>query len=290
MYAARRLVAATQFIAHMAMEPSIFAHQIRSQRILRRQPVPARTAHPGAADIRQRGLTKVDLAPDDVRLVEQMGRRFERLLASGKFHRKPDPARSNTKAFGKYLYYFNRGWQDWFPEISLVVESGMGDLLRAFFGRDYSIMGVEVARKCFIDDDSPIRDAYSNFWHFDWRRRDKAWLLVILNLNDQFDDEAFQTFDLQTSASALKNGQHGRYPNDELPEELRRSTINCAGGPAGTCHIAMAADMLHRSGDARPNKNRDVMFVFVEADAPWPDQIGFHSASETKQIASDQSD
>ena len=73
-----------------------------------------------------------------------------------------------SRAFGSYLFTFQRGWPDWFPEISQVIEDDLGDDLRGYFGKDYELFSTEFARKKFVA--GPYhQEAYSNYWHFDWR-------------------------------------------------------------------------------------------------------------------------
>jgi len=231
--------------------------------------------NPLSQEILTHGYCKVDLLMEDINLVKQMGNRFNKLLKHKKYVMKPDPARLNTLTYGKYLFNFQGVFRLYFPEIPYIIEHGAGDILRAYFKADYEIISIEISKKKYVSHDSTIKEVFSNFWHFDWRRRETSWLLVVLHLNDHTDEEAFQTFDLSTSNEALKNNMHGRFPNNRLPVGLKDKPIIRTGGPAGSCYLANAADMLHRAGDLRPGKDRDVMFVFVGANVPWPTNDGF---------------
>jgi hypothetical protein len=278
-----------EFAITVVKEPKLILYRYKMHKLLSLKAKLTAIKSFETKNIEQHGLTKITLSEQNLRLVKKTATRFSRLLDTGRFHHLPDPERSNTVAFGSYLYYFNRGWSDWFPEITVIVEEGMGDTLRGYFGQDYRIKTAQIARKKYIDENCPIDDPYSNFWHFDWRRMDESWLLIVINLSEQKDGEAFHTLDLKASATALKEGYHGRYAPDGLPKALKNEKIYCAGGPIGTCYIANVADMLHRAGDPLPGKNCDVIFVFVGAETPWPNTIGFKNSSATKQIASDQS-
>jgi hypothetical protein len=278
-----------EFATTLAREPQLLYYWYRTRKVSSRASVSNTTHTTAINNLIENGLTRIILSNKNIHLAEKMSARFSRLLDTGRFHHSPDPERSNTVAFGSYLYYFNRGWSDWFPEITSVVEESFGNTLRGYFGQDYSIKTTQIVRKKHIDENCPIDDPYSNFWHFDWRRSDKSWLLIVVNLSEQKDGEAFHTLNLTASATALKKGYHGRYPPDGLPEALKHEKIYCAGGPTGTCYIVNTADMLHRAGDPLPGKNCDVIFIFVGADIPWPNTTGFRNSADTKQINSDQS-
>ena len=278
-----------EFAITVAKEPKLILYRYKMHKLLARKAKSTAIKSVETKNIEQHGLTKITLSEQNLKLVKKIAARFSRLLDTGRFHHLPDPERSNTVAFGSYLYYFNRGWSDWFPEITSVIEESLGDTLRGYFGQDYSIKTTQIVRKKHIDENCPIDDPYSNFWHFDWRRSDKSWLLIVVNLSEQKDGDAFHTFNLTASATALKKSCHGRYQPDGLPEALKHVKIYGAGGPPGTCYIVNTADMLHRAGDPLPGKNCDVIFVFVGADIPWPNTTGFRDAADTKQINSDQS-
>ena len=277
-----------EFAATLAKEPQLIYYRYQARKMSSRIINLNGLRGSETNNLLKNGVSQVILSEKNLGLTKKMAARFDRLLDTGRFHHLPDPERSNTVAFGSYLYYFNRGWSDWFPEITVVVEENLGDTLRGYFGQGYKIKTVQLARKKHIDENCPIDDPYSNFWHFDWRKTDKSWLLIVINLSEQKDNEAFHTLDLATSAMALKEGYHGRYQPDGLPGALKTGKIYCAGGPPGTCYIANSADMLHRAGDPLPGKNCDVVFVFVGADVPWPNTTGFQYAVNTNQIASDQ--
>ena len=221
------------------------------------------------------GVMKIEMDAEGLKLIGDIGKRFSKLIGDEKFIQKPDPERINTLSYGKVLFVFNGSWRRFYPEIPYLVEKNMGDILRSYFGKDYEIIAVEMAKKKYLPKDFFMKDAFSNFWHFDFRRQDTSWLLILLNLNDHSEEEAFHTFDLQTSAEALKKGLYGRYSPEDLPEELKDKRVIVGSGPAGTCHIANAADMLHRSGDISLGKDRDVAFIFVTADVHWPTVNGF---------------
>lgn len=221
------------------------------------------------------GFVKANVKDEDVQLIKKMGNRFNKLLKNEKFYIPSDPKRANTKAFGKYIFSFKGDWKLYFPEVKKIVENSMGDLFRSYFGTDYEVFGVEMRRNKYLPPDFSSKDAYSNFWHFDWRRRETSWLLMTFHLNDHLDCESFHALDLEISTKALKKNLHGRYAADSLPFELKDAQVIRTGGVAGSSYIANVADILHRAGDPKEGKDRDVAFVFVGVNVPWSTKNGY---------------
>jgi len=228
-----------------------------------------------AQQILSEGFIKMEVDPKDIAFFKRMDERFNKVIIKKQFIEQPDPQRPNSKYFGKYLFNFIGNWKIFFPEIRYIIENNAGDILRSYFGKEYNLFGVSIAKKKYVPPELADRDVFSNYWHFDFRRSDTSWLLVVMHLNEHTEAEAFQTFDLKTSLGAVERKQFGRFLNSELPEELKDSPVIKTGGPAGTCYIVNVADLLHRGGDPGPDKDRDVIFAFVGADVPWPANKGF---------------
>ena len=275
------------FAAYSLQEPSLFWQCLKYAKKSYRS-VNEINGKAQADQLKSRGVVQAQIAEEDVPLAKKMGKRFSNLIKSEKYYQPSDPNRANTKAFGKYIFSFKGDWRLYFPEIFYIVEHNLGGLLRSYFGKDYFIMSAEIRRTRYLPPDSPIKDAYSNFWHFDWRRNDHAWLLMTLHLNDHVHKESFHTFELDVSHEALRNKLHGRYPAQGLPEALKNKKYLTTGGPVGTCYLANVADLLHRAGDPGPEKDRDVIFVFLGSHVPWFNDIGFKNQTPY-QIESDQS-
>ena len=234
------------------------------------------------------GYSKVEIVPEDIELIKEMGKRFNYYIEEKKWYQRPLPNRPDTDGLGKYLFNFDKKrWKHYFPEIPYIIERNLGIMLRSYFGANFEIFNISLARKRYLPPDDKLKEPFSNFWHFDWRRRDGSWLLALLHLNDHTHEESYHTFDLPTSFECLKKNLHGRYPPRGLPDELKDKQIVTTGGPAGSCYVANPADMLHRGGDPGPDKDRDVAFVFIGADVPWPTNNGLKFTSKHQIISPD---
>jgi len=258
-------------------EPSIIVYKIKFRQkllMIRKSASLLSQQEPQISDLLTKGYTKIDFDTTDVDIVRKVAKRYCKLIKHKTFVQQPDE-RLNTKAFGKFLYNFKGSCKQFFPELPYLIEKNMGNLLRAYFGAEYRITTIRMTRKRYLPLDSAVKEVYSNYWHFDFRRSETSWLMVTLCLNDHTDQESFQFFDLKTSATALKNGLHGRYPGNALPEALKTESIITTGGPLGSCYVSNSADMLHRAGDVGPEKDRYVAFIFVGSDVPWPTDNGF---------------
>ena len=155
------------FAQTVVREPAIIYHRYKAKKLKSHHVNLTGKLSALVKEIRENGLSQPTLSDHSINLVKNMAARFDRLLAKRTFHQLPDHTRTNTVAFRSYLYYFNRGWPDYFPEIATIVEEDLGETLRGYFKQNYEIMGVQIARKKHIDANCPIKDPYSNFWHFD---------------------------------------------------------------------------------------------------------------------------
>jgi len=218
------------------------------------------------------GVASFKANPENIKLISQWNNRVN-------FFYKMCNFLPFSKLFfdKKYYIYTNTNYLRWkilFPELKKIISDEMDGTLNSILGENYEITSVLWQRNFHIPEN--IKDeAFSNFWHFDFRRHKKKWARVMIYLNDQDDAESLHWFKKEDSLMAIKNKDYGRYSPENLPKYLN-NLYNTSPGPLGTMNLVNTADILHRAGMPLPGKFRDVVFVILQSkNAVWEDSFNF---------------
>lgn len=219
----------------------------------------------------QIGVTSFKANPKNINLILQWNDRVNFLYKIYKF--LPFSRLFFDK---KYYIYSNTNYLRWkilFPELKEIINDEMNRTLNSILG-EYEITSVLWQRNFNIP--ASIKDeAFSNFWHFDFRRTKKKWTRVMIYLNNQDELESLHWFKKEDSLTAIKNKNFGRYSPDNLPKYLD-NLHKTSPGPLGTIKLVNTADILHRAGMPLPGKFRDVVFVILQSkNAVWEDNFNF---------------
>ena len=170
----------------------------------------------------------------------------------------------------KKVYLFsNINLKFLFPSVETILRKNLNSLFTNILGNNYKIISFLWQRNLH-NPEVAKGETYSNYWHYDFKRQKKRWIRIMIYLNDQASVESIHWFDLNTSKKAIKEGLYGRYPSDKLPKSIDESKQNSSPGNLGTIKIINTADLLHRAGNLKKNKKRDVFFIILQSDLNWP--------------------
>lgn len=218
------------------------------------------------------GVASFKASPKNIKIISQWNNRVNFFYKICKFL-------PFSKLFfdKKYYIYTNTNYLRWkilFPELKKIISDEMDDTLNSILGENYEITSVLWQRNFHIP--AKIKDeAFSNFWHFDFRRNKKKWARVMIYLNDQGNAESLHWFKKADSLMAIKNKDYGRYSPENLPKYLN-NLHKTSPGPLGTMNLVNTADILHRAGMPLPGKFRDVVFVILQSkNTEWEDNFNF---------------
>jgi len=186
----------------------------------------------------------------------------------------------------KYFLYTNNEYvkhQLFFPNLEIILKKEMNHLFENILESEYSIISFLWQRNKYFPDNY-TEELYSNYWHYDFKRQSKRWCRLMIYLTAQEDQESIHLFDLETSKYAMDNQLYGRYPENELPHEIKNKKVYSSPGDVGTIKIINTADLLHRAGHLPKGKVRDVFFVILQSKYDWKEKPKFLIPPQNKLI------
>ena len=103
----------------------------------------------------------------------------------------------------------------------------------------------------------------------------------MIYLTEQDEQESIHLFDLRHHA--MDNQLYGRYPENELPDEIKIKKLS-SPGDVGTIKIINTEKLLHRAGHLPKGKVRDVFFVILQSKYDWKEKPKFLRPPQNKII------
>ena len=209
-------------------------------------------------DFRNKGFTSIQLEKKDLKYLLFYKKIINKIIFLNKFIFK------DIIIDKKYFLYTNNEYikhQLFFPSLETILKKEINHLLESILESQYSIISFLWQRNKYIPDNYS-GELYSNYWHYDFKRQPKRWCRLMIYLTEQDEQESIHLFDLETSNYAMDNQLYGRYPKNELPDEIKNKKVYASPGDVGTIKIINTADLLHRAGHLPKGKVRDVFLLF----------------------------